>query len=335
MANVNQQDRVYSEHLACEKCRISFPSLSPQSFSFNSPQGLCLECNGLGTQVSFDERLVIPNNKLAIKNGTLKPVGRIDESSRSMTATFHRQMFTHLGIPLDKPWSKLSKSQKKTILHGTGEVRYKINWGSHGTSQSRYEGLLNRLMRRFRNTKSEGMKRWYSQFLANTPCNACLGERLRPESAAVRIADKTIVEVSAMTIDSAFDFFSTLKLSGSDAEIARELVKEINSRLGFLNSVGLSYLSLNRLGPSLSGGESQRIRLASQVGSELSGVIYILDEPSIGLHQRDNQRLLKTLMKMRDIGNTVIVVEHDEETIRSADYVVDFGPGAGINGGSV
>ena len=335
IANVNQQDRVYSEHLACEKCRISFPSLSPQSFSFNSPQGMCLECNGLGTQVSFDERLVIPDNKLAIKDGALKPVGRIDESSRSMTATFHRQMFTHLGIPLDKPWNKLSKSQKKTILHGTGEVRYKINWGSHGTSQSRYEGLLNRLMRRFRNTKSEGMKRWYSQFLANTPCNACLGERLRPESAAVRIANKTIVEVSAMTIDSAFDFFSTLKLSGSDAEIARELVKEINSRLGFLNSVGLSYLSLNRLGPSLSGGESQRIRLASQVGSELSGVIYILDEPSIGLHQRDNQRLLKTLMKMRDIGNTVIVVEHDEETIRSADYVVDFGPGAGINGGSV
>jgi excinuclease ABC subunit A len=296
---------------------------------------MCLKCNGLGTQVAFDERLVIPDNKLAIKDGALKPVGRIDESSRSMTATFHRQMFTHLRIPLDKPWNKLTKNQQKTILHGTGEVRYKINWGSHGTSQSRYEGLLNRLMRRFRNTKSEGMKRWYSQFLANTPCNACLGERLRPESAAVRIADKTIVEVSAMTIDNAFDFFSTLKLAGSDAEIARELVKEINSRLGFLNSVGLSYLSLNRLGPSLSGGESQRIRLASQVGSELSGVIYILDEPSIGLHQRDNQRLLKTLMKMRDIGNTVIVVEHDEETIRSADYVVDFGPGAGINGGSV
>ena len=335
IANINQQDHVYSEHLACDQCRISFPSLSPQSFSFNSPQGMCLKCNGLGTQVAFDKTLVIPDKMLSVKDGALKPVGRIDENSRSMTATFHRQMFSHLKIPLDKPWNKMTHSQQKTILYGTGETRYKINWGSHGTSQSRYEGLLNRLMRRFRNTKSEGMKKWYSQFLANTPCDACLGERLRPESATVRIAGKTIVDVSAMTIDDAFNFFSTLKLSGAEAEIARELVKEINSRLGFLNSVGLAYLSLNRLGPSLSGGESQRIRLASQVGSELSGVIYILDEPSIGLHQRDNLRLLNTLMKMRDIGNTVIVVEHDEETIRSADYVVDFGPGAGVNGGFV
>ncbi|MBT7369809.1 MAG: excinuclease ABC subunit UvrA, partial [Gammaproteobacteria bacterium] len=198
-----------------------------------------------------------------------------------------------------------------------------------------YEGLINRLMRRFRNTRSEGMKRWYSQFLANTPCTSCHGVRLKPESAAVKVGEVTLVELSAWTIDQTYDFFSNLKLPGAAGEIATEVLKEICNRLGFLNSVGLSYLSLNRLGPSLSGGESQRIRLASQVGSELAGVIYILDEPSIGLHQRDNEKLLNTLCRMRDIGNTVIVVEHDEDTIRTADHVIDFGPAAGVHGGEI
>ncbi|MEX0943456.1 MAG: excinuclease ABC subunit UvrA [Pseudomonadales bacterium] len=329
------KDRIYSEHLSCGHCGISFPALSPQAFSFNSPQGMCHDCNGLGTQVAFDPDLVIPDKDLSLRDGALKPVGRIDTDRNSTSAMYHRQVFEQMKMPMTKPWNKLTRAQKDKILYGTGEKRYKINWGSHGTSHSRYEGLLNRLMRRFRNTRSEGMKRWYSQFLANTPCNSCSGLRLRPESAAVKVADTTIVEVSSWTIDRAYEFFQSLSLPGAAGEIAAEVLKEICNRLNFLVSVGLSYLSLDRLGPSLSGGESQRIRLASQVGSELSGVIYILDEPSIGLHQRDNEKLLGTLCRMRDIGNTVVVVEHDEETIRTADHVIDFGPGAGVKGGNI
>jgi excinuclease ABC subunit A len=329
------KDRIFSEHLSCGDCGISFPALSPQAFSFNSPQGMCEDCNGLGTQVAFDPDLMIPDKTLSLQEGALKPIGRIQEDNQSSGSTFHRQVFNQLKIPLNKPWNKLTKAQQNKVLNGTGEARYTINWGSHGITQSRHEGLLIRLMRRFRNTRSEGMKRWYSQFLANTPCSSCNGVRLRPESAAVRVADRTIVDISSLTIDQTADFFGNLKLKGAAGEIATEVLKEICNRLDFLVSVGLSYLSLDRLGPSLSGGESQRIRLASQVGSELSGVIYILDEPSIGLHQRDNEKLLATLCRMRDIGNTVVVVEHDEETIRLADYVVDFGPGAGINGGSI
>jgi len=334
-ASTDNKDRIFSEHLACSHCHISFPALSPQAFSFNSPQGMCEACNGLGTQVAFDPDLMIPNKTLSLAEGALKPIGHIHADNQSMGSTFHRQVFDQLKIPLTKPWNKLSQAQQNKILHGTGETRYAVDWGSHGISQSRYEGLFNRLMRRFRNTKSEGMKRWYSQFLANTPCESCHGVRLRPESAAVQVADKTIVAISDLTIDETARFFAQLKLPGAAGEIAAELLKEICNRLDFLVSVGLSYLSLGRLGPTLSGGESQRIRLASQVGSELSGVIYILDEPSIGLHQRDNEKLLTTLCRMRDIGNTVVVVEHYEDTIRMADYVVDFGPGAGINGGHI
>ncbi|MEZ7907904.1 MAG: excinuclease ABC subunit UvrA [Pseudomonadales bacterium] len=334
-ATEKSKDQIFSEHLSCGHCNVSFPALTPQAFSFNSPQGMCHECNGLGTQVAFDPDLLIPDKDLTLEDGCLKPVGKIHDDNNSMGSTFHRQVFKKLKIPMQKRYRDLSQAQRKTILYGTGEDRYKINWGKHGTSNSRYEGLVNRLMRRFKNTRSEGMKRWYSQFLANTPCDACNGVRLKAESSAVQVAGKTIVEVSSWTIDQTTDFFSHLKLPGASGEIAAEVLKEICNRLDFLVSVGLSYLSLDRLGPTLSGGESQRIRLASQVGSELSGVIYILDEPSIGLHQRDNEKLLATLCRMRDIGNTVIVVEHDEETIRLADYVVDFGPGAGIKGGNV
>ncbi|MBA57664.1 MAG: excinuclease ABC subunit A [Gammaproteobacteria bacterium] len=330
-----EKDLLFSESLSCKTCDISFPQLTPQTFSFNSPQGMCNDCNGLGTQVAFDQNLVIPDKELTLREGALKPIGRIDSDRKSMGATFHYQVFQKLGISLDRKWKEFSRSETGLILNGSGEDRYKINWGGHGTTYSRYEGLMNRLMRRFRNTRSEGMKRWYSQFLANTPCKTCSGTRLRKESSSVLIDNESIVDVNSWTIDQTYLFFSNLELHGADSEIAAELLKEITNRLGFLNSVGLSYLSLDRLGPSLSGGESQRIRLASQVGSELSGVIYILDEPSIGLHQRDNEKLLATLKRMRDIGNTVVVVEHDEETIRSADYVIDFGPGAGIKGGEI
>ncbi len=328
-------DRIFSESLSCNECGVSFPALTPQAFSFNSPQGMCHECNGLGTQVSFDPDLVIPDGDLSIRDGAIKSIGRVDDERSSMGAIFHRQVFRKMRIPMTKPWNRLTAAQRKQVLYGTGEKRYQIDWGKHGTSNSRYEGVLNRLLRRFRNTRSEGMKRWYSQFLANTRCDVCDGTRLRAESAAVRVGGKTMVEVSAWTIEESYDFFRTLELPGAAGEIATEVLKEICNRLGFLVSVGLSYLSLDRLGPTLSGGESQRIRLASQVGSELSGVIYILDEPSIGLHQRDNEKLLNTLCRMRDIGNTVVVVEHDEETIRTADHVIDFGPGAGVRGGAI
>ena len=328
-------DRIFSEHLSCNHCGLSFPALTPQAFSFNSPQGMCEACNGLGTQVAFDPDLLVPDTSRSLNEGALKLVGKVDENKNSMGSVYHRQVFAKLKIPLDKPWKKLTKTQRKKVLEGTGEQRFEIDWGRHGTSVSKYEGLLNRSMRRFRQTRSDGMKRWYSQYLASAPCKDCDGVKLRPESAAVRVGGPTIVEISSWTIDKTHDFFQNLKLPGAAGKIATELLKEICNRLNFLNSVGLSYLSLDRLGPSLSGGESQRIRLASQVGSELSGVIYILDEPSIGLHQRDNKKLLGTLLRMRDIGNTVVVVEHDEETIRTADYVIDFGPGAGTQGGRI
>jgi excinuclease ABC subunit A len=335
IAATDNGDSIYSENLSCPNCNISFPELTPQAFSFNGPQGMCHDCNGLGTQVAFDQDLMIPDKDRSIKEGAIRTLGRLDDDRTSTGAIYHRQVFEQLGIAVDRPWRRLSQKQQKLVLFGAGEQRFKIVWRRHGTSMSRYEGLVPRIMRRFRQTRSEGMKRWYSQFLANTPCSTCNGLRLRAESAAVRVGNKTIVETSAWTINAAYDFFSTLELPGAAGEIATEVLKEICNRLNFLVSVGLSYLSLDRLGPSLSGGESQRIRLASQVGSELSGVIYILDEPSIGLHQRDNRKLLNTLCRMRDIGNTVVIVEHDEETIRTSDHVIDFGPGAGIQGGHI
>ncbi len=335
IAATDNGDSIYSENLSCPNCNISFPELTPQAFSFNGPQGMCHDCNGLGTQVAFDQDLMIPDKDRSIKEGAIRTLGRLDDDRTSTGAIYHRQVFEQLGIAVDRPWRRLSQKQQKLVLFGAGEQRFKIVWRRHGTSMSRYEGLVPRIMHRFRQTRSEGMKRWYSQFLANTPCSTCNGVRLRAESAAVRVGNKTIVETSAWTINAAYDFFSTLELPGAAGEIATEVLKEICNRLNFLVSVGLSYLSLDRLGPSLSGGESQRIRLASQVGSELSGVIYILDEPSIGLHQRDNRKLLNTLCRMRDIGNTVVIVEHDEETIRTSDHVIDFGPGAGIQGGHI
>jgi excinuclease ABC subunit A len=331
-------ERIYSESLACAPCALSFPELTPQGFSFNSPQGMCHDCNGLGSRVEIDPELVVPDPSLSIDEGALKPWGT-GLSTKSSWSALRTQILRQLGVPFDVPWRKLPKKLQEQILHGAGEREFKVRWkGKTGGSASftmTWEGALPRLMRRFKETTSERAKKWYAQFLGDTRCTTCHGMRLRPESAAVRVGDKTIVEVSSLTIDAARRFFAEIGLEGAAQEIAAELLKEIRSRLDFLAAVGLSYLSLDRAGPTLSGGESQRIRLASQVGSELTGVIYILDEPSIGLHQRDNRRLLDTLEHLRDIGNTVVVVEHDEETIRSADHVIDFGPGAGVAGGRI
>jgi excinuclease ABC subunit A len=333
-----QKDRVFSENMACSACGTSFPELTPQSFSFNSPQGMCSECNGLGSRVEIDPQLVIPDDALSIDEGAVKPWGR-ELSKKTSWSGLRTQILKQLGIPFAVPIRALSKRQRELLLNGAGDREFRVTWkgkdGGKGSFVVTWEGALPRLMRRFRETTSESAKRWYAQFLGDTQCSACGGVRLRPESAAVRVGGKSIVELSALTIEGARQFLSQLALAGAAREIAAELLKEIRGRLDFLAAVGLAYLSLDRSGPSLSGGESQRIRLASQVGSELTGVIYILDEPSIGLHQRDNRRLLDTLLRMRDIGNTVVVVEHDEETIRAADHVIDFGPGAGVAGGQI
>ena len=335
IAATEADDRIYSEHLSCAGCNISFPPLTPQSFSFNSPQGMCQECNGLGTRMSFDPDLLVPDPDLCIAEGALNPLGSLDAGKSSARARFYMQICGELGIDTTRPYRKLKKKEQQFLLYGTGDRRYDMEWSSGYVSKSRFEGLANSMERRFHETRSDGMRRWYAQYMSTSSCEACQGSRMRPESTSVQVGEHTLVEVNSWTIDRAYDHFSNLKLSGASGEIAAEVLKEICNRLGFLVSVGLAYLSLDRPGPSLSGGESQRIRLASQVGSELSGVIYILDEPSIGLHQRDNEKLLGTLCRMRDIGNTVVVVEHDEETIRTADHVVDFGPGAGVHGGQV
>jgi excinuclease ABC subunit A len=333
-----QPDRVFSEKMACADCGLSFPELTPQSFSFNSPQGMCVDCNGLGTRVEIDVDLVVPDDTLSLDGGAIKPWGR-EMSKKTSWSGLRTQIVDQLGIPFDVPWRKIPKRKRELLLHGTGDREYNVAWkgkrGGEGKFVMTWEGALPRLRRRFMQTGSERAKRWYAQFIGDTECSSCAATRLRPESAAVRVGKHSIVDVSALTVDEARKFFRALKLTGAAKQIAAEVLKEIRGRLDFLASVGLGYLSLDRSGPTLSGGESQRIRLASQVGSELTGVIYILDEPSIGLHQRDNRRLLDTLIRMRDIGNTVVVVEHDEETIRSADQVIDFGPGAGVAGGRI
>ena len=331
-------DRTYTESAACADCGISFPDLTPQAFSFNSPQGMCAACNGLGSRVEIDPELVVPDVSLSIDQGAIKPWGAEVTKKQSWSNGFGGQVVPQLGIDPDLPWKSIPKKQRDALMLGAGERQFHVVWkgkSGRGSFDIHWDGVLPRLMKRFRDTGSERAKRWYGQFLANTACSECGGSRLRVESSAVQIGKQSIIEVSRLTVDDAKDFFANLKLQGADKQIATEALKEIRARLDFLSAVGLSYLSLDRAGPTLSGGEAQRIRLASQVGSDLTGVIYILDEPSIGLHQRDNRRLLSTLERMRDIGNTVVVVEHDEETIRAADHVIDFGPGAGIAGGKI
>ncbi len=333
-----QPDRVFSEKMACDACGFSFPELTPQSFSFNSPQGMCVDCNGLGSRVEIDPQLVVPDERLSIDAGAIAPWGANVSQKTGWVHGFRGQVLSQLGIDFDRPWQRLPQRQRDLVLWGAGERSFLVKWsGKSGKGQYEmpWEGVIPRLTRRFSQTGSERAKRWLAQFMGDALCSSCRGARLRPESAAVRVGERSIVELSALTVEDARSFFRSLELEGAARQIAAEVLKEIRSRLDFLAAVGLGYLSLDRAGPSLSGGEAQRIRLASQVGSELCGVIYILDEPSIGLHQRDNRRLLATLRRMRDIGNTVVVVEHDEETIRAADHVLDFGPGAGVAGGRI
>jgi excinuclease ABC subunit A len=334
---VGGEERLYSEQLWCHRCDQGFPELSPQSFSFNSPLGMCPECNGLGTKPEMDPALVVPDPSKSVREGAIEPWANVVRSE-GWTGSLLANIAATFGIDFDRPWARLPERHRELLLRGSGgrTVALKLKFATGKIEFERpFEGVLPELYRRFRQTKSEGMRRWYMRYLSETRCSSCAGRRLRPESCAVTISGRSLPDVSALTIAEARAFVTGLALGATERRIATEVVKEIDARLGFLTDVGLGYLSLDRPGPSLSGGESQRIRLASQIGSELTGVLYVLDEPSIGLHQRDNARLLRTLANLRDLGNTVIVVEHDRETIEAADHVVDFGPGAGAAGGRV
>ena len=330
-------EQVMSQHRACHHCGISFPEPTPQLFSFNSPQGMCPDCSGLGTRMEMDPELVVPNPDLSINEGAVKPLGAVGEGT-SWGTDIVRAVARERGIDLNQPWRTLPAAQRKVILYGTGDERVRIqvkgSWGT-GAFKMRYEGAINSMMRRMRETRSEEMRQYYQKFLSNRPCSACAGRRIRAEALGVKVGGRSIAEATALSVADCHAFFAELDLKGSEAKIAAELLKEIRSRLRFLLDVGLGYLTLERPAPSLSGGEGQRIRLASQIGSELTGVIYVLDEPSIGLHQRDNKKLLAALKHLRDIGNTVVVVEHDHEAMLEADWLIDFGPGAGRHGGEV
>ncbi|HSK03894.1 MAG TPA: excinuclease ABC subunit UvrA, partial [Kofleriaceae bacterium] len=330
--------RVYSESNACPTCGIGFPELSPQSFSFNSPLGMCVECNGLGDRLAADPDLIVPDPARSIREGAVAVWGEAIAKDAGWTSNIVKSLAKAFKIDLDRPWNKLTKQQREVLLHGTGDKRVTVAWESrHSTGEwaMRYEGILAQLERRHRESSSERTRAHYEQFFRSIPCAVCHGTRLRPESRSVYMSERAIVEVTGMTVRQAYDFITGMKLTGARAQIAGEVLKEIRARLTFLLDVGLDYLTLHRSAATLSGGEAQRIRLASQLGSELSGVLYVLDEPSIGLHQRDNERLIKTLHRLRDLGNTVLVVEHDEATIEAADWVIDFGPGAGRHGGRV
>ena len=330
---------VFSAKFACPVSGFTIDEIEPRLFSFNNPFGACPSCDGLGVRMLFDEALVIPDDSVSIEDGAVAPW-----SSASPPSPYYLQalkgVVTQYGGKVDQPWKKLPKAAKQVILHGSGEdpVTIKFDDGIRKyETRKPFEGVINNLTRRYRETDSAWIREELAKYQTTQPCEACDGHRLKPEALAVKIAGKHISEVADLSIRDAAVWFQELdaNLSEKEQEIAYRILREINERLGFLNNVGLEYLTMSRTSGTLSGGESQRIRLASQIGSGLTGVLYVLDEPSIGLHQRDNARLLETLKRLRDLGNTVIVVEHDEDAIRTADHLVDMGPGAGIHGGRV
>ena len=328
---------IMSESNSCSPCGIGYPKLSPQHFSFNSPLGMCPSCNGLGTRLEFDPDLIVPDKNKSIMSGAVAHWGNLKKKQSGWTLRILKGLAKEYDFSLDTPWKDLSKKATDILMNGVNK-KLKLKWfskNSSGEFNHKYEGLLKTLKRRMNETSSEYMRRYYMQFISNKACPDCGGKKLRKESLAVKINKKTINELTNYSITEALNFFENIKLHGNDKIIAEEVLKEIINRLNFLTNVGLHYLTLDRKAPTLSGGESQRIRLASQIGSSLVGVMYILDEPSIGLHQRDNKRLINMLIHLRDIGNTVIVVEHDEEMMRTADEILDFGPRAGIYGGEV
>ncbi|MCP3807871.1 excinuclease ABC subunit UvrA [Paenibacillus polymyxa] len=333
---MGQEELRFSSNFACPICGFSIDELSPRMFSFNSPFGACPDCDGLGVKMVVDPDLLIPDPEKSVEDGAF-------QAWSGGTSTYYPQFLQsvceHYGIPQDIPVSQLTTEQMNLILHGTGEqkirFRYENDFGQRKEAYVTFEGIIPNLERRYRDTASEGIREFIEGFMSAKPCNTCKGHRLKKESLSVTIQERNIAFVTALSIGEASNFFHTLELSEKEKSIANLILKEINSRLGFLVNVGLEYLTLSRAAGTLSGGEAQRIRLATQIGSSLMGVLYILDEPSIGLHQRDNDRLISALEHMRNLGNTLIVVEHDEDTMMAADYIIDIGPGAGIHGGMI
>jgi len=331
----NNEEKIYSQKLACINCGISIPEISPRLFSFNSPYGACKTCHGLGKIIEIDPKLVVPNPNLSILEGAIEPfnIGRGSYFYQTFQALAKKYKFR-----LDVPFKDLSEKAKQIILYGTGGETVHFEFESDkfkGSYNAPFEGVINNLKRRYKETKSESIRDEIAQYMSDRPCPNCNGKRLKPEALSIKINNLSIIDVTNFSIYQAYKFFNELKLTKTEELIAKEILKEIKQRLKFLMDVGLDYLTLDRESGTLSGGEAQRIRLATQIGSGLVGVVYILDEPSIGLHQRDNKRLLNTLRHLNKIGNTLIVIEHDEETIRTADYIVDLGPGAGDNGGYI
>ncbi len=340
LVNVKGKDLLFSEQYACLNCNISYDEPSPRMFSFNSPYGACPMCDGLGQKMEIDPDLVVPDRSLSISEGAIRPWGGAEMSNwyRYML----RGVANHYKFKFSTPFERLPEKTQRVILYGTGrqEIVFEYEHTSgkgrgSGVYKSPFEGVIPHLERRYRQTESGGVRQWIENYMSITDCPACHGARLRPEARSVILDRETIDSVAAMSIKAAGRFFKGIRLSKRQQTIARQILKELRERLGFLSDVGLDYLTIDRAASTLSGGEAQRIRLATQIGSRLVGVLYILDEPSIGLHQRDNRKLLNTLSELRDIGNTVLVVEHDRETIEAADYVVDLGPGAGVHGGQV
>jgi len=325
----------FSQHLACPKCGTSHEEPAPRNFSFNSPYGACETCLGLGTRFEVDPELVVPDPSLSLSDGAIAP-----------WRSAHTQYFSRMleavalenGIDPNKPWSRLGERQRRLVLEGTGKavlVKYRNRYGRTREYSSEYEGVVPWIKRRHEAAESDWSREQFESYMREVPCPACAGQRLRPSSLAVKVNGRSISEVCDLSIGESAKFLASLQLGDRDRIIAERVTKEINARLGFLLDVGLDYLTLSRAAATLAGGEAQRIRLASQIGSGLVGTLYVLDEPSIGLHQRDNHRLIDTLHRLRDLGNTVIVVEHDEDTIRASDWIVDIGPGAGEHGGEI
>jgi excinuclease ABC subunit A len=334
-ADSPEESILFSERAACSDCGISYPEFTPANFSFNSPQGACPTCDGLGATTAFDPDLVIPNPELSLREGA---VALWADRTSVHFAEFLDALTGHYGVDIYTPYKDLPEHFKQVLLHGSGDEPISFFFeraNRRGEYSKPFEGLMPLLERRHRETDSKYAREQIKQYMNFRSCSECEGQRLNPSSRSIKVGDLSISDTTAFSIKKAHDFFAGLSLSGKDAIIANPILKEILARLGFLKNVGLDYLTLDRPAHTLSGGESQRIRLATQIGSKLTGVLYVLDEPSIGLHQRDNQRLLTTLKEMRDLGNTVLVVEHDEETLRTADHVVDMGPGAGLQGGSI
>lgn len=334
----NGEEQLFSENYACPDCGVSIEELTPRMFSFNNPYGACPTCSGLGALMKIDPALIVPNEELSLRQGAINVTGWQSSNTASIAGMYLAALGEKYGFDMDTPFNKLSEQARHAILYGTGNERIHIEYHrefGEGSYDSPFEGVIPNLERRYKETQSDYMKHEIEEYMANIPCPDCKGKRLKSESLAVTVGGMNIAQLSDMTVRHAREKLSALTLNKTEEMIAGRILKEIDSRLGFLISVGLDYLTLSRAAGTLSGGEAQRIRLATQIGSSLVGVLYILDEPSIGLHQRDNAKLIDTLKGMRDIGNTLIVVEHDEETMLNADYIVDIGPGPGEHGGKV